>query len=131
MLTTFAPMIWGNWHLDWGQSTHIMGILNVTPDSFAGDGILRTELEPSDVSTRALEQARAFSAEGARLVDVGGESTRPGFAALALKEEIRRVIPVIRHLATHLSPQVIISIDTYKAEVARQALEAGASMVND
>lgn len=131
MLPTFAPVTWGHWHLDWGQSTHVMGIINVTPDSFSGDGILSTVPEQDDVAVRALKQARAFVAEGALLVDVGGESTRPDFTALPLEEEARRVIPVIRHLVTNLPPQVIISIDTYKAEVARQALEAGAGLVND
>ena len=131
MITTFPPMIWERWRLDWGQRTHVMGIINVTPDSFSGDGVLNASLEQSEVLERVLAQARAFIAEGALLVDVGGESTRPGFAALSAEEEMRRVIPVIRHLAAHLPPEAIISIDTYKAEVARQALDAGACLVND
>lgn len=126
---TLSPATWGRWRLDWGQRTHVMGIINITPDSFSGDGVLSEE--PARVPARVLEQARAFVAEGATLIDVGGESTRPGFAPLPLAEELRRVIPVIKLLAEHLPPEIILSIDTYKAEVARQALEAGASMVND
>jgi dihydropteroate synthase len=123
------PTIWGRWRLDWGLRTHVMGIINVTPDSFSGDGILGDGTE--QVALRALERARVFVGEGATLIDVGGESTRPGFAALPLEQEIERVIPVIKLLAAHLPPEMILSIDTYKAEVARQALEAGASLVND
>lgn len=129
MVETLSPAIWGGWRLDWGRRTHVMGIINVTPDSFSGDGMLSED--PERVAARALEQARAFVAEGATLIDVGGESTRPGFAPLPLEEELRRVMPVVRLLADQLPPEIILSIDTYKAEVARQALEAGASMVND
>ncbi|HEY0754079.1 MAG TPA: dihydropteroate synthase [Ktedonobacteraceae bacterium] len=131
MLPGFPPLIWGHWRLDWGQRTHVMGIINVTPDSFAGDGILSAGLRGDEVAARALEQARAFVAEGATLLDIGGESTRPDFSAVSQAEELQRVLPVIRHLAANLPPEVIISIDTYKLEVARQALEAGASMIND
>lgn len=127
----FPPTIWGRWQLNWGQRTHIMGILNVTPDSFSGDGMLREMPNQNQVLAQALEQARSFVAEGASLIDVGGESTRPGFTSLPLEEELSRVIPVIKLLAGQLPPEVIISVDTYKAEVARQALEAGAGMVND
>jgi dihydropteroate synthase len=108
-----------------------MGILNVTPDSFSGDGMLRASEAQTAMPERALEQARSFIAEGAILIDVGGESTRPGSTALPLEEELRRVVPVIRLLAEHLPPEIIISVDTCKAEVARQALAAGASLVND
>jgi dihydropteroate synthase len=124
-------MIWGRWCLDWGQHTHVMGIINVTPDSFSGDGIMSGDLEDNGVLVRALERSRDFVAEGALLVDVGGESTRPGFASLSQEEEIGRVIPVIHHLAMNLPPEVIISVDTSKAEVARRALEVGAGLVND
>lgn len=129
MLHSLPPTIWGRWRLDWGLRTHVMGIINVTPDSFSGDGVLGDEMDQT--AARALEQARAFVAEGATLIDVGGESTRPGFAALPLEQELSRVIPVIKLLAEQLPPEVMISVDTYKAEVARQALEAGASLVND
>ncbi len=117
--------------MNWGQRTHVMGILNVTPDSFSGDGMLREMPTQDQVLAQALEQARSFVAEGASLIDVGGESTRPGFTSLPLEEELSRVIPVVKLLAEQLPPEVVISVDTYKAEVARQALEAGAGMVND
>ncbi len=129
MLHPLPPTIWGRWRLDWGLRTHVMGIINVTPDSFSGDGVLDDGMDQT--ATRALEQARAFVAEGATLIDVGGESTRPGFAALSPEQELSRVLPVVKLLAKQLPPEVIISIDTYKAEVARQALDAGASLVND
>ncbi len=96
----------------------VVGIVNVTPDSFSGDGVL----EPS----AATEQANAMLAEGAALVDVGGESTRPGSEGVPLDEELRRVLPVLEGL-----PGVPVSIDTSKAEVARRALAIGAVMVND
>lgn len=131
MTHTLPPTTWGRWQLNWGQQTHIMGIINMTPDSFSGDGMLNTELDQPKVLTRVLEQAQSFVAAGATLLDVGGESTRPNFTPLPIAEELQRVIPVIQLLAEHMPPEVIISVDTYKAEVARQALEAGASMVND
>ncbi|MBU1146801.1 MAG: dihydropteroate synthase [Candidatus Omnitrophica bacterium] len=99
-----------------------MGILNLTPDSFSGDGI------HEDVG-RAVEQAEKMIDEGADIIDVGGESTRPGAAAVSIEEEIKRVIPVIERLSKAVS--VPISIDTRKSEVARQALDKGASMIND
>ena len=99
-----------------------MGILNVTPDSFADGGAY---LDP----LRAVEAALALEAAGADLIDVGGESTRPGAAPLSANDEIARVLPVIRQLVPRL--QVPVSIDTYKAEVARQAVDAGALMIND
>jgi len=100
----------------------IMGVLNVTPDSFSDGGLyLRTE----DAVRRAEEMAQ----EGADIVDIGGESSRPGAEPVPLEEELRRVIPVVREVARRLS--VPISVDTYKAEVARRALEEGASIVND
>lgn len=131
MSSPFPPFAWGRWRLEWGLATHVMGIVNVTPDSFSGDGILRQELTEDEACARALAQARAFVEEGATLIDVGGESTRPGFAPLEPEEEARRVLPAIRQLAAGLPSKVIISIDTYKAAVARQALAAGASMIND
>lgn len=106
----------------WGERTYIMGIINVTPDSFSGDG-LGNNVEA------ALAQGQRFVAEGADIIDVGGESTRPESAPIPADVERRRVIPVIRRLADQLS--VPISIDTYKAEVARRAIAAGAKMIND
>jgi len=108
--------------LSLGERTLVMGIVNVTPDSFSDGGRL------SNAGT-AVEAALKMVEDGADLLDVGGESTRPGAQPLAEAEEQRRVIPVIEALATKVS--VPISVDTYKASTARLALEAGASMVND
>lgn len=110
----------------WGKRTFIMGILNVTPDSFSGDGLLAQ----GDAVSAALEQARQFVAAGADILDVGGESTRPGSQPVTASEEMERVLPVIEALvATRLG--ALISIDTYKAAVAEAALNAGAHWVND
>jgi len=99
-----------------------MGILNVTPDSFS-DGGLYFDLD------RALERAYSMVEAGADIIDVGGESTRPGSDPVPLEEELRRVLPVVERLVREL--KVPISVDTYKAEVARQALERGATLIND
>ena len=98
-----------------------MGIVNLSPDSFSGDGIADPEA--------AVAQAHRFVSEGADILDIGGESTRPGSSPVPVDEEIRRVVPVIERLAAGVP--VPISIDTCKSEVARQALEAGATMLND
>ncbi len=111
----------GNLEFKWGERTYLMGIINVSPDSFSGDGL-------SDPQS-ALKQARLMVAEGADMLDVGGESTRPGASAISVEEELRRVIPVLKLLSTELN--VPISIDSYKFEVAGPALDAGASMIND
>jgi len=103
-----------------------MGILNVTPDSFSGDGLLA---RAADVVDAAVAQGLRFVKEGADLLDVGGESTRPGSSPVSAEEELRRVVPVIRALRQYTD--VPISIDTYKASVAAAALEAGADIVND
>ena len=113
---------WGRWELAWGKRTYVMGIINATPDSFSGDG-----LEHNVES--AVEQGLRFQAEGADIVDVGGESTRPGSTAVDAEEEMRRILPVIRGLASSLD--IPISVDTYKSEVARAAIDAGASIIND
>ncbi len=131
MRHTLPPTTWGRWQLDWGQQTHVMGIINMTPDSFSGDGMFGATLDQPEILARVLEQAHGFVAEGATLLDIGGESTRPNFSPLPLAEELRRVIPVIKLLAEQLPPEVMLSVDTYKAEVARQALEAGACILND
>ncbi len=110
----------------WGSRTYIMGILNVTPDSFSGDGLLA---RAADVVDAAVAQGLRFVKEGADLLDVGGESTRPGSSPVSAEEELRRVVPVIRALRQYTD--VPISIDTYKASVAAAALEAGADIVND
>ncbi len=113
-LTTLLP--------DLGRRVLVMGILNVTPDSFS-DGGRFADLEP------ARAQAEALVAEGAALIDIGGESTRPGHVPVSAEEEQARILPVIRALAPRLP--VPISVDTYKASTARVALEAGARIVND
>ncbi len=131
MPAQLAATTWADHRLEWGQRTYVMGIINVTPDSFAGDGIIDESLTPEGIVARAVAQAQGFVAEGAAMIDVGGESTRPNFAPVPLEEELARVIPVIRALRSSLPAEVLISIDTYKAEVARQALDAGASIIND
>jgi dihydropteroate synthase len=124
------PLTIGPLHCVWGTRTYVMGILNVTPDSFSGDG-LAARFEPGSPALveAALGQARRMVQEGADILDVGGESTRPGSTPLPAEEELRRVVPVIQALARELP--VAISVDTYKSAVARAALDAGAHMVND
>ena len=107
----------------WGERTYIMGIVNVTPDSFSGDGL------GGNVEA-AVRQAREQVAQGADVIDVGGESTRPGSAPVSVDEELRRVLPVLERLALEKLP-VPVSVDTYKSEVARRALDLGAAMIND
>jgi dihydropteroate synthase len=115
----------GNQEFFWGQRTYVMGIINVTPDSFSGDGLLSRDRWIAS----AVDQAEMFTQFGADIVDIGGESTRPGATPVATDEEIERVVPVIAAITRRVD--VPISIDTYKAAVARAALDAGAHMVND
>ena len=110
----------------WGQRTYLMGIINITTDSFSGDGLVEDGL--ADIGA-VLQQARQFVAAGVDILDIGGESTRPGAQPVGAEEEKERVLPVVRALAAEL--EVPISIDTYKAQVADAALDAGASLVND
>ena len=112
----------GGTEFAWGTRTYVMGIVNVTPDSFSGDGL-------SGSVAASLDQARRFVTDGADIIDIGGESTRPGSAPINADEELKRVLPVIERLAKEIS--VPISIDTYRAEVAKRAIEAGAHMIND
>ncbi len=112
----------GKWEMTLGERTLVMGILNVTPDSFSDGGLC---LEPDKAVARALRMVE----EGADWIDVGGESTRPGSEPVSPDEELRRVIPVVEVLARQLP--VPLSVDTTKALVARRAVEAGAAMVND
>jgi len=119
-----GPGIWrvGRRVLDLGARPHIMGILNVTPDSFSdGAAFLDTD--------RAVARALAMEAEGADIIDIGGESTRPNAPAVDKREELRRVLPVVERLAGRL--RIPVSIDTYKSAVAAEALRAGAEIVND
>jgi dihydropteroate synthase len=109
-----------------------MGIVNVTPDSFSGDGLAKDTYTDGVLVQRAVERAQRFVAEGATFIDIGGESTRPNAPALLTAEqEHARVIPVIQALKKILPEEVMISIDTYKAEVAARALDAGACIIND
>lgn len=122
MSTTLAPLRTPTFTWEWGRRTYVMGIVNVTPDSFSGDG-LAGQLDA------VVERARAMIAAGADVIDVGGESTRPGYTPVPAEEELRRVIPAIEALADAID--VPISIDTSKAVVAEAALKAGAHIVND
>ena len=118
--TPFRYMIWNCGRHQLGCSrTLVMGIVNATPDSFSGDGIL---------GAAAIERARQMISDGADILDIGGESTRPGAAEVSVEEEIRRVIPLVEGLA---SLNVPLSVDTTKSAVARAALEAGATIIND
>src|SRR6266540_5010891 len=116
----------GNHIFNWGSRTYVMGILNVTPDSFSGDGIIAK----GDTVQAAVGQARDFLTSGADILDVGGESTRPGSQPVNTDEEMERVIPVVEVISKEF-PDSLISIDTYKAKVAEAALRAGAHILND
>lgn len=123
--TLFAPVVWPLAHgrsIELGPKAVIMGVLNVTPDSFSDGG----RFEKVEA---ALAQARRMTAEGAAIVDVGGESTRPGAAKVDASEEQRRILPVIEALARE--GKALISVDTWRAETARLAVAAGAHIVND
>ena len=115
-------LTWSRFDLDLAKKTHVMGILNITPDSFSDGGM------HFDAQT-AISSGVQMVNDGADIIDIGGESTRPGSEPVPIEEELRRTIPVIEELSQKIS--VPISIDTYKAEVARQALAAGAAIVND
>ena len=115
-------LIWKNFNFDFSLKTYIMGILNITPDSFSDGGLYFNK-------NAAIDHALKMQDEGADLIDIGGESTRPGAKKVSCKEEIRRVIPVIEKIAGKI--KIPISIDTCKSEVALAALSAGASLVND
>jgi dihydropteroate synthase len=124
--TTPAPTRIGSRTFRWGERTFLMGILNVTPDSFSGDGLLRS----TDAVEAAVAQAVEMAAEGADVLDVGGESTRPGHAGVDEEEELRRTIPVVRAVRAVL-PEIPLTIDTTKPGVAAAALDAGADAIND
>lgn len=106
----------------WGERTYIMGVVNLTPDSFSGDGLKN---QPSD----ALELAIAFESQGADIIDLGGESTRPGHVSISVEEELSRLLPALEKIVARVN--LPVSVDTYKVEVAQQALAHGASMIND
>ena len=119
---TAYRLAWGRHVLDLGRRTCIMGVVNVTPDSFSDGGRFYD-------AAAAVAQGERLAAEGADIIDIGGESTRPFSEPVAIEEEIRRVVPVVAALAARV--RVPISVDTTKAAVARRALEAGAAMIND
>ena len=116
------PLTIGPRRFEWGRRTYVMGILNVTPDSFSGDGLVDPE--------RAVQRALQMQADGADIIDVGGESTRPGWTPVDTDEELRRVMPVLERLR-EAAPGLPLSIDTAKPQVADAALAAGASLLND
>jgi len=129
------PLSIGKQGLAWGTRTYVMGILNMTPDSFSGDGLLPPPSPPIARENGGgveggARAARHFLEAGADILDVGGESTRPGSQPVGAEDEIRRVIPVIQAILAEF-PDALVSVDTYKASVAEEALKAGACMVND
>jgi dihydropteroate synthase len=122
--------------LRWGERTYVMGILNVTPDSVSGDGIAQPDRDQAAIVAAALVQARGFVAAGADLLDVGAESTRPASVygehpQIDAETELGLAIPVVSALTREFAGRVLVSIDTTKGIVAREALKAGAAMVND
>ena len=120
---SFTVPLPGRSPLQLGARTLVMGVLNVTPDSFADGGVLFNDVE------RAVETGVRMVDEGADIIDIGGESTRPGAPRLPEKEELRRVLPVVERLAKRV--HIPISIDTYKARVAKNAIDRGATIIND
>lgn len=122
---TRPPLRIGARAFAWGSQTYVMGILNVTPDSFSGDGLATGP----DWLERVVALGEAQVAAGAHVLDVGAESTRPGSRPVPVEEELGRAVPAVRALAQRVD--VPISIDTYKAVVAQRAIEAGASILND
>jgi len=118
---TAMPLTIRNSTFEWGRRTYVMGILNVSPDSFSGDGLA--------LPSAALNHAQQMVQNGADMIDIGGESTRPGSEGISAEEEIERVIPVISLLRREMS--IPLSVDTYKYEVASEALSAGADIIND
>ena len=121
--TSFANLTVANGELlVWGRRTYVMGIINVTPDSFSGDGLA------SDLQAVAAQAVR-YQEEGADLLDVGAESTRPGSTPITLQEELARLLPALDTILSRVN--LPVSVDTYKSEVARHAIQAGATIVND
>jgi len=112
--------------LEWGKKTYVMGILNCTPDSFSGDSLLQN----NDPVQAAIEQAKQFVHDGADILDVGAESSRPGSHPISAEKELERLVPIIKAIKQE-NIQAIVSIDTYKSEVARACLDLGAHWIND
>jgi len=113
---------------EWGKRTYVMGVINITEDSFSGDGLIRKD-QNSGLVDSALNQAKRFIDDGVDILDVGAESTRPGAQPVVIEEEMQRILPVVQALVKETN--LPISVDTYKASVAEAALNAGAHMVND
>ena len=124
-----APLAIGPRTFEWGRRTFVMGVLNVTPDSFSGDGLLAGS-GAMDPVARAVERARQMVADGADILDVGGASSRPGHAPVRADEEAGRIVPVIAAIVAGL-PDVPVSVDTTSPAVAAAALDAGAHLLND
>jgi dihydropteroate synthase len=129
-----APTQIGPSTFHWGERTYVMGIINATPDSFSGDGVMARggdgDVSASDPIAVALDTAQRMVTDGADILDVGGESTRPGHQPVAVDEERRRVIPIVEALRDAF-PDVPLSVDTTKPAVAEAALDAGANLIND
>jgi dihydropteroate synthase len=121
------PLEIGGRKFTWRSRTYVMGIINVTPDSFSGDGLMSDRTDPVDA---AVTQAKRMAQEGADMLDIGGQSTRPGHAQLSVEEEVARAIPVLAAVRRAL-PDMPLSIDTTSARVAEAALDAGAQLIND
>ncbi len=121
------PLFIGGRTFAWGSRTYVMGIINVTPDSFSGDGLMSDDTDPV---AAAVAQAERMAQEGADILDIGGQSTRPGHAHLSADEESARAIPVVAAVRQAL-PEMPLSIDTTSAAVAEAALDAGAQLIND
>ncbi|MEW6008410.1 MAG: dihydropteroate synthase [Candidatus Omnitrophota bacterium] len=119
----------GKFALELGSRTLIMGIINITTDSFSKDGLLKNINNCSLVSRSALDLAKKMKASGADIIDIGAESTRPGAKPISAREELKRLIPVIESIDNQL--HIPISVDTYKSEVATKVIEAGASIINN
>ena len=111
----------GGRRLVWGAKPYVMGIVNVSPESFSGDGL--------SGASEAVAQAERMAAEGADIIDIGGQSTRPGFAELTIEEELRRIVPVVDAVAKAVT--LPVSIDAYRAPVVEAGLDAGAVLIND
>ena len=128
---TIVPTLIGGRLFEWGSRTFVMGIVNVTPDSFSGDGLLATVAGRGGAALQvAVGQARRMADEGADIIDVGGESTRPGHEPVPEEEELARVIPAVAAIHAAL-PDLPISVDTAKPAVAAAAIDAGAVLIND
>ena len=122
--------------LRWGERTYVMGIINITPDSFSGDGLAPAGREVDDVVRAAVDQARGFVEAGVDILDVGAESSRPAHSygehpPVSAEQEAGIAVPTVAALARAFGDRSLVSIDTTKGEVARQALAAGATIVND